>query len=93
MTTIIIIVTLGIIIGLVRYIFSPSKVFFPLKNHEYPGRKEHIEMLRYHLSKQVEKQPDNFTLDWKTSPTNDELIKYINEIIQDEKVKITIKKT
>ncbi len=93
MTTIIILSILSLLIGLAWQIFSPSKVFFPLENHEYPGRKEHIEMLRYHLSKQVAKQPDNFILDWKTSPTNDELIKYINEIIQDEKVKITIKKT
>ena len=91
MTTIIIIVTLGILIGLARYIFTPTKVFFPLEKHEYPSRIEHMEMLRYLLIKKAAEQPDNITLEWKTSPTNDELVKYLNEIIQDDKVEIIIK--
>ena len=50
-----------------------------------------MEMLRYLLIKKAAEQPDNITLEWKTSPTNDELVKYLNEIIQDDKVEIIIK--
>lgn len=93
MTTILIFCSLGLLIELVWLFFSPPKVFFPLKDDEDPSRKELMEMLWDQLSKQAAKQQVNTTLDWKTIPSNDELIKYINEIIKDDKVKITIKKT
>ena len=93
MTTILIFCSLGLLIALVWLFFSPPKVFFPLKDDEDPSRKELMEILWDQLSKQAAKQSDNKTLDWKIIPSNDELIKYINEIIKDDKVKITIKKT
>ena len=93
MTTILIFCSLGLLIELVWLFFSQPKVFFPLKDDEDPSRKELMEMLWDQLSKQAAKQQVNTTLDWKTIPSNDELIKYINEIIKDDKVKITIKKT
>jgi hypothetical protein len=93
MTTILIFCSLGLLIGLAWHFFSPPKVSPPLQYREDPSRKELMEMLWCQLSKQAAKQQVNTTLDWKTIPSNDELIKYINEIIKDDKVKITIKKT
>ena len=93
MTTFLIFCSLGLLIGLAWHFFSPPKGFFNLKDHENQSRKELMEMLWDQLSKQDAKQQVNTTLDWKTIPSNDELIKYINEIIKDDKVKITIKKT
>ena len=93
MTTILIFCSLGLLIGLAWHFFSPPKVFFPLEYREDPSRKGLMEMLWDQLTKQAAKQQVNTTLDWKTIPSNDELIKYINEIIKDDKVKITIKKT
>lgn len=93
MTTILIFCSLGLLIGLAWHFFSPPKVFFPLEHDEDPCREELMEILWDQLSKQAAKQSDNTTLDWKIIPSNDELIKYINEIIKDDKVKILIKKT
>ena len=93
MTTFLIFCSLGLLIGLAWHFFSPPKVFFPLEDDEDPSREELMEILWDQLSKQAAKQQVNTTLDWKTIPSNDELIKYINEIIKDDKVKITIKKT
>lgn len=93
MTTILIFCSLGLLIALAWHFFPPPKVFFPLEDDEDPSREELMEILWDQLSKQAAKQQVNTTLDWKTIPSNDELIKYINEIIKDDKVKITIKKT
>ena len=93
MTTILIFCSLGLLIALAWHFFSPPKVFFPLEDDEDPSREELMEILWDQLSKQAAKQQVNTTLDWKTIPSNYELIKYINEIIKYDKVKITIKKT